>query len=175
MAGINQIQMSFIPGEDRILMRMNTVASEGFQFWLTRRFVKLLWPLLLQMLARDSLVLSQQTVEAKKEVLSFQQEQAAQKMDYSKSYQEQVNTQPLGDKPLLLAKAGVKENDNNSQTLGLHPEQGQGIDIALDKQLLHSVCKLLQDTVSKTDWDLDLSQSLATSAAVEQQQPVSIN
>ena len=156
-------------------MRMNTVASEGFQFWLTRRYVKLLWPVLLGMLAKDSLVLSQQTVEAKKEVLSFQHEQAAQNMDYSQSYKEQVSDQPLGESPLLLAKAGVKTNDNDAQTLSLHPEQGQGIDLALDKQLLHSICKLLQDTVSKTDWDLDLSQSLATPAASEQQQPASIN
>ena len=53
MSGINQIQMRFVPLEDRVLWRLNTVDSSGYQFWLTRRYVKLLWPVLLKMLTAD--------------------------------------------------------------------------------------------------------------------------
>ena len=156
-------------------MRMSTVSSEGFQFWLTRRFVKLLWPLLLNMLARDNLVLLQESEAAKKEVMSFLQEEAAQNMDFSKSFEDNFADMPLGDKPVLLAKAGAKTNDAGAQILSLHPESGQGIDLALNQQLLHSICKLLQDTVSKTDWDIDLAKSLHTDDLSVTQRPASIN
>ena len=175
MSGINQIQMSFVPVQDRILMRMSTVSSEGFQFWLTRRYVKLLWPLLLNMLAKDNLVLLQESDEAKKEVMSFLQEEAAQNMDFSQSFEDNFDSLPLGDKPVLLAKAGAKTNENGAQVLSLHPESGQGIDLALNQQLLHSICKLLQDTVSKTDWDLDLARSLRTDDFSVTQRPATIN
>ena len=167
--------MSFVPLQDRILMRMSTVSSEGFQFWLTRRFVKLLWPLLLNMLAKDNLVLLQESEEAKKEVMSFLQEEAAQNMDFSQSFEENFDSMPLGDTPVLLAKAGAKTNEAGAQVLSLHPESGQGIDLALNQQLLHSICKLLQDTVSKTDWDIDLARSLRADDMSLTQRPASIN
>jgi hypothetical protein len=175
MSGISQIQMSFVPGEDRILMKMSTVSSEGFQFWLTRRYVKLLWPLLLNMLARDNLVLLQESEEAKKEVMSFLQEEAAQNMDFSQNFEDNFSAMPLGDKPVLLGKAGAKTNKDGAQVLSLHPESGQGIDLALNQQLIHSICKLLQDTVSKSDWDLDLARSLRTEAVQMTQKPAKIN
>jgi len=36
------------------------------------------------------------------------------------------------------------------------PEQGQGVNVALDEALLHSLCKLLQTVVSSAQWDLEL-------------------
>ena len=160
MSGINQIQMSFSPTEDRILLRMNTMDSTSFQFWLTRRYVKLLWPVLLKMLTKDGQILSQLSDEAKQEMLSFQHQQAAQNMDYSQEYQAEAQ-QPLGAEPILLGKIGTNQREDGTQILSMHPENGQGIELALNQTLLHSICKLLQDTVAKTDWDIDLSRSLA--------------
>ena len=155
MSGINQIQMSFSPAEDRILLRMNTVDSAGFQFWLTRRYVKLLWPMLLSMLAKDEQIAAQQTELARKEMLSFQQQDVAQKMDYSQDFERQ-SAQPLGDKPILLEKISINDREDGSQILSMHPESGQGIELVLNQTLLHSICKLLHDTVIKTDWGLEL-------------------
>lgn len=163
MSGINQIQMSFVPGEDRILLRMNTMDASGFQFWLTRRYVKLLWPVLLGMLAKDEKISTQASEQAKREVLSFQHQQAAENMDYSQQFQEPSSDLPLGNQPLLLAKIAVKDHADGSQALCMHPETGQGVEIVLNQTLLHSICKLLQDTVAKAEWDMDLSQSLQSS------------
>lgn len=160
MSGINQIQMSFIPAEDRILLRINTMDSSGFQFFMTRRYVKLLWPILLAMLSRDEQISVQQTDIAKKEVLSFQHQEATQKMDYSQDYQEQTTQQPLGDEPILLGKVAIKDRQDGTQLLCMHPETGQGVELALNQTLLHSICKLLQDTVARAEWDMDLTQTL---------------
>lgn len=164
MSQINQIQISFNPTEDRLLLRMNTSDSTGFQFWLTRRYVKLLWPILLSMLERNEQVSAQQTEQAKKEVLSFQHQEAARKMDYTQQYKEEPGHQPLGTEPVLLSRISVKNLADGQQMLCIHPEDGQGIELILDQTLLHSICKLLQDTVAKAEWDMDLSQSLTTAA-----------
>jgi hypothetical protein len=39
----------------------------------------------------------------------------------------------------------------------LLPQQGQGVTLALDDTLLHGLCKLLQDVVAKSGWDLMLA------------------
>jgi len=165
MSGINQIQMSFVPGEDRIMLRMNTMDGTGFQFWLTRRYVKLLWTVLLGMLAKDVQIAVQSSDAAKQEMLSFQHQEAAQKMDFSQDFQDQEIQQPLGDVPILLAKITVKDRPDGVQILCMHPEKGEGVELALNQTLLHSICKLLQDTVAKAEWDMDLAQSLSSTMA----------
>ena len=167
MSGINQIQMSFLPLEDRLLFRLNTQDSSSFQFWLTRRYVKLLWPVLMSMLIKDEQIAVQQSDAAKKQVLSFQHEQATQKMDYTQNFKEEPGTQPLGNEPILLSKISIKNRPDGAQLLSIQPEEGQGIDLALDQTLLHSITKLLQDTVAKTDWDIDFNQSLSTNVSPE--------
>jgi hypothetical protein len=59
--------------------------------------------------------------------------------------------------PVLLAKAKGKKGDHGYQMLGLHPPQGQGVDITLDTKLLHIFMRLLREQVSKTDWDVNLA------------------
>jgi hypothetical protein len=38
----------------------------------------------------------------------------------------------------------------------MHPAQGQGVTLTFDSVLLHSVCRLLQAAVKKSDWDMEL-------------------
>ena len=40
--------------------------------------------------------------------------------------------------------------------VALHPAQGQGVTLSFDSVLLHSVCRLLQAAVKKSDWDMEL-------------------
>ena len=40
--------------------------------------------------------------------------------------------------------------------VALHPADGQGITLTFDSVLLHSVCRLLQAAVKKSDWDMEL-------------------
>ena len=167
MSQINQIQMIFRPLEDRILLRLNTVDSNGFQLWLTRRYLKLLWSVLMKMLANDRQIAVHKTEQAKKEVLSFQHQQVVQEMDYSRKFEEQTRSQPLGSDPILLSKISVKDKSDGTQILSMYPEKGEGIDLTLDHTLLHSICRLLRDTVRKTDWGLDLGKNLTTSTINE--------
>ena len=47
---IHQLSVNYLAEQDRILMRVNTAASEEMRLWLTRRLMLGLWPLLSKLL-----------------------------------------------------------------------------------------------------------------------------
>jgi len=154
---IHQIQIRHQEAEDRLLLRLSTSDNSEFRFWLTRRFVKRLWELLVQMLDWDNAVRQQVNPDTRRTVLDLQHEGYAQQADYSKPFEESPRLMPLGEVPTLVASATGKKGDGGVLTLSLHPQQGQGIDMTLDTGLLHIFTRLLRDAVAGTDWDVNLA------------------
>jgi hypothetical protein len=158
---IHQIQIRHDEAEDRLLLRLSTTDQCEFRFWLTRRFTKRLWAMLVQMLEWDRAVKEQVNPEVRRTVLDIQHEGYSQQANFSKEFEEPTPAAPrllpLGEAPVLLARANGKKSDNGIQLLGLHPLQGQGIDITLDARLLHIFTRLLREQVAKTDWDVNLA------------------
>jgi hypothetical protein len=76
--------------------------------------------------------------------------------DFSKPYDAGTSERPLGDAPLLLARIQTGHDRNGQPIVALHPATGQGITLSFDSVLLHSVCRLLQSAVKKSDWDMEL-------------------
>jgi len=153
---LHQIQIQFVPREDRILLRIKTTDKSEFRFWMTRRYVKLLWPVVVKMLEADQQIQLQENQAAKSAVLSFQHEKALQKGDFATQFSEDSSNLPLGETPILLAKIQLKRRNDGGNLLCMHPEKGEGIDLGLNEVLLHSFSKLLADAVSVSDWDIDL-------------------
>ena len=154
---IHQIQARYDELQDRILLRLSTTDDCEFRFWLTRRFVKRLWEMLVKMLEWDQAVRQQVDPDTRRTVLDIQHEGFAQQADYSRKFEESERRMPLGDAPVLLAKATGKKRDSGTQVLSLHPQQGQGIDMTLDTRLLHIFSRLLREAVRKAEWDVDLA------------------
>jgi hypothetical protein len=158
---IHQIQIRHDESEDRLLLRLSTTDNNEFRFWLTRRFVKRLWAMLVQMLEWDQAVRQQVDPETRRTVLDIQHEGFSQQANYAKKFEESTQevprSLPLGEAPAVLAKAKGKKGERGSQLLSLYPQQGQGIDMTLDTKLLHIFSRLLRQAVAKTDWDMNLA------------------
>lgn len=166
---IHQIQVRYDETQDRILLRLSTTEGSEFRFWLTRRFVKRLWGMLVQMLEWDQAVQQQHDAQARRTVLDIQHEGYAQQANYSRKFEETPRTMPFGEAPVVLAKAQGKRRDGSTQILSLHPQQGQGIDMTLDTKLLHILSRLLREAVAKADWDMNLA--LHPSASADATEP----
>jgi len=152
---IHQMQIVFVPVQDRLMFRLKTTDRAEFKFWFTRRYVKLLWQTLQQILSKTQSGMSADP-QTRQAVLSFQHEQAIARADFATQYQEEPEIRrPLGEEPVLVSKIQMKPGPGNTQVLCLYPEQGQGLEITFNPTLLHSFCKLLADGVKKTDWDLE--------------------
>lgn len=155
MSRINQIQIRYAPLEDRIVLRLNTEEASEFRFWITRRYAKLLAVSLLKLLHSSADVQVHKEEGVKKAVMSFKHEEALSQADFAKSFQAQPKNLPLGNAPILLSKLTVKQTPDGKPMLCMYPEQGQGIDLALQPQLLHSISKLFADALEASDWGVE--------------------
>ncbi|KPJ80691.1 MAG: hypothetical protein AMJ58_07785, partial [Gammaproteobacteria bacterium SG8_30] len=75
MAKLRQIQVRYLPDQDRILLRMNGAESEEYRMWVTRRYLAVLWPMLARFVAAEPIV-QQARPETRRAVLDFQREKA---------------------------------------------------------------------------------------------------
>jgi hypothetical protein len=165
---LHQINIEYQPEQDRLMLRISSGNNEEVLLWLTRRCVKLLWPVLVNLARTAPDIVTQSHPEAKDALLGMRHEEALAKSDFSKPYEAADRAHPLGEAPILVARIQSKRNDNGSSVLTLLPEKGQGINLALDEALLHSVCRLLLTVLGRTDWDLKLEWPQAAAAAAEQ-------
>ncbi len=154
---LHQLKVEYDAEQDRLVMLVATSEAMELRLALTRRFVKLLWPLLVKLAEEASpRIRSQANPEARKALLGLEHETAVQKADFSKPYDAGESARPLGDSPLLLARIQTGHDRNGQPIVALHPSEGQGVTLSFDSVLLHSVCRLLQAAVKSSDWDMEL-------------------
>ncbi len=152
---IHQFNLHFNPEEDRIIFRLNTFGREEFRFFFTRRFIKLLWPVLQQLLDNDLKRRAPETSHVSKAVLEFERETVVSQTNFQQKYVETPMTYPLGEASVLLSRIQVKQVPQGD-ILCLHPSSGSGIEFMVSNTFLHPFCKLLADTVNKADWNMNL-------------------
>lgn len=154
MAKIEQIQIKFVAVEDRLLLRVSSSDAQEFQFWMTRRFVKLIWPALVDSLKRSSRIHTQTSPAVKQELLEFEHSKAVNDSDFKTPYREKQRSNPLGTEPLLLSKMQIRRSEDGSMVLAISPQQGAGIDLAVNDGLLHSLVELIGNGARIADWEL---------------------
>lgn len=163
MGKIHQFQMSFVPLEDRILFRLNATGRgmAQFRFWVTRRYAKLLWQGLMKMLDDPKALeeaSSRPHVDPPTQAAELEQkhEEAVSSADFKSEFEE-TESFPLGKEPILLSRLSVRKAEGqDQQLLCLNPEKGNGIEFSLNEKMLHSLCKLVQVSCQKAEWDLKL-------------------
>jgi hypothetical protein len=153
---LHQLKLDFVPEHDRLLLRLSTDSRLEVRLWLTRRALRLLWPLLLQMLRAAPEVARQGNPQARDALVGLQHEQALVRANFADAFEEAPREMPLGAEPILVVHIQTNTDESGNPVLALLPQQGQGIHLTLDNILLHSLCKLLRDAVAKSDWDMVL-------------------
>ena len=153
---IHQFNLQYVPEEDRILFRLNTVGGEEFRFYFTRRFVSLLEPILVRMLEDDYKRKDSVRPFAAKAALEFEHKKALSTAVFDKKYSENASSFPLGKLPILLTTIKVKQAPGGS-LLCLYPSKGEGIEVKVDGKILHALYELLKDRNTKAQWNLEFS------------------
>ncbi|MBF0143995.1 MAG: hypothetical protein HQL57_09610 [Magnetococcales bacterium] len=152
---IHQIQLAYSQEEDRLLLRVTTSDSREYRLWLTRRFVRRLWPVLDKAMMADTLSVGARDPGVQREVRDYLRREAVAKGDFATPFQEEVERmKPLGEEPILACVARLIPQGTGNHQLSLHPRTGNGLEINLDRGMMHSFCQLLWDAIRKTDWDL---------------------
>ena len=90
MSSIHQIQMAYQPVEDRILVRVSSTELAEFRFWMTRRYVKLLWTVLLKLLERDPVAAAQGDEKTRRALVGFQHENVVRGGQFNKPFEKAI-------------------------------------------------------------------------------------
>ena len=174
---LHQLKLDFIPEHDRLLLRVSTDNQLEVRLWLTRRALRLMWPLLVQMVRSSPEAARQSNPQARDALVGMQNEHALSRANFAKPFDEVPREMPLGAEPILVAHIQSNKDGSGNQVLRLLPQQGQGIHLTLDNTLLHSLCKLVQNAVARSDWDLvlELPTLLAPNEANDPALPRTLN
>jgi hypothetical protein len=157
---IHQIQISFVPEEDRLLLRFSTRQGEEYRLWLTRRFVRLLWPPLLQAVSAEFAAVTAGSPDARRSLMGLQQKEVLAAANFTDPFRHAspgAPSFPLGEQPLLAHKLVLGSIGPGKTRLHFMPLQGDGVDMVLNRETAHSLLKLLSDACAKTDWGITLA------------------
>lgn len=152
---LEQFNATYEAEQDRILLRFRLNTGAEFRFWLTRRFVSLLWPVLMKMSAEFSERKSPTNPLLRDTLSELAHGNAVNKANFGQAYQEGSEF-PLGETPILLAKISVNPNHGENQMLTLLPQTGQGINLTVDENILHLFARLLQEASTKAEWGIEM-------------------
>lgn len=151
---INQIQATYLPAEDRILLKIKTLNELVYLAWITRRFMKLVIPVLHgQHPTTGKTLFDGKTAQ----VQQMKTEKTQLIGDYDSQYQAPENAQyPLGEEPILLAKIAFTDMYTDKAQLAFEPETGQGIILPYHSDLLGPLIKIFSQALNAADWALNL-------------------
>jgi|ACQI01.1.fsa_nt_gi hypothetical protein len=151
---VNQIQASYQPAEDRILLNIKTLNERVYLAWITRRFMKLIIPVLHGQHPTSGKSLFD---EKTSQIQQVEKEKKQMMGDYDTAYQKPENPEfPLGESPILLSKITFKELYSDKAMLALEPEHGQGILLPYHPDLLGPLIKIFSQALVPADWALEL-------------------
>lgn len=152
-AAIQQIQATFSPTEDRILLKLHT-GEHSLQAWLTRRYVKLLIPALHGQHPQTGEPLFSPSKQA---LVAMSSQKIQQEGNYEAPYEEpETVTKPLGEHPILLVKMTFKDMASDNPQIVLEPEAGKGIVLSYRAELMGALLKILQQAMSQAEWNLEM-------------------
>jgi hypothetical protein len=165
---IHQVSVDFVAEEDRLRLRIATSEGAELRFWLTRRYLRLLWPALRSLAELANPVVQQSpervSLEARKALVEMEHAEAVKQADFSKPFAPTGAEMPLGDAPLLLARVQGMRGPDGRPLLAMHTQQGRGLTLNSDSLLIHSLMKLLHQAAAQAQWDLALELPQAAAA-----------
>lgn len=153
---INQIQATYDAIEDRILLKFKTLNEDIYLVWATRRFCKLLLPVLHGQHPHSGKALFDEDLEK-----TFEKQKALLEGNFSSPFEAPSTPHyPLGEEPILLAQISFKNMTTENASFLLEPNKGAGLVLPYHPQLLGPMLKIVTQAIEKAQWDLGSEISL---------------
>jgi hypothetical protein len=163
---IHQMSVTYLPEQDRILMRVNTTDGEEMRLWLTRRLLVGLWPLLSKMLTDHLLKLDSAGAaldtaddELKRMLADFRKEEFLRHADFDTPYVEASQTQlPLGAEPLLVTDVDATPLPAGPLRLAFNERPASGdtaprsFQMEMEPKLMQGLMHLLEQALMQSGW-----------------------
>ena len=146
---LHQMTMGFSAEDDRLLLRISTRDKTEYRLWLTRRFVKVLWGALIQILEKAP----ETAPQAKGPVMAAEHMEAVRTAELSRKHDE--GTKKATPEPELVIGGTVKAVAGGLTRLMFNTKGGLTYTFTLNKKFLHLLLHLTASCSAQADWDLD--------------------
>ncbi len=150
---IRQLQVACDQLQDRLLLRISTQDDEEYRIWLTRRFLRELWPHLSRLAGKQS--------AATPIVGDLPGDDA---VNFDELFSDQNATFPLGSTPLLSSEVKVDTLSDGTFNLSFREGRERSFQLALDGDLLQTLCAMLRAGAEHAQWNLGLDDAPATAS-----------
>jgi hypothetical protein len=141
-----QINVAYVPREDRLLLRATTRGGDEYRVWVTRRFAALLLGILTKRM--DGFGGAPQ-LAAQQETRTLFRQGAMEK-----PFEGGAGRYPLGEAGILAFRANAGPVAGENFALELLPEQGQGVTLNLNRTLLYLFYNVLTQGIAQAQWNL---------------------
>ena len=143
---LHQMNISYNPKEDRLLLRVSSKSWDEFRLWLTRRYTGMLINILRQELAKYG---GEPTLASSDETKTMIKAGA-----FQQSFDGGSASFPLGKSGVLGFRINTGVSGAGVLRLELLPERGQGISLNLNKTLLYMLHNLITQGIDQSGWNL---------------------
>ncbi|MBS1143419.1 MAG: hypothetical protein H6R14_825 [Proteobacteria bacterium] len=150
---IRQLQVACDFLQDRLLLRVATQDNEEFRVWVTRRFLRELWPHLARLAGKEAVATPVVGELSPEEALSFEQPFADDQANY-----------PLGSTPLLSSEVKVDTLSDGSFNLTFREARERSFQLPLTADMLQTLCTMLRAGAEHAQWNLVLDDMPATAS-----------
>lgn len=148
---IRQLQVACDQVQDRLVLRVSSQADEEYRIWLTRRFLRELWPHLVELIGKKATPIPIVDESARGEAGNFEQ-----------PFSEENATYPLGSTPLLTSEVKFDSLSDGSFNLTFREGRERSFKLALNVDMLHTLCAMLRAGAEHAKWNLALDDAPAT-------------
>ncbi len=155
---MKQITVEFVRAEDRLLLKINTVALVEFRLWLTRRVVRALWEALFHAIESQPAMGADLPAKVKQAVMAMRHQEAVGAGNFSGKHNPGTTPHPLtGERPLLVVGVECAPWRGTSTTLTFNTDGARNVNLNIDENILHALCHLLIKATFAADWGLELN------------------
>lgn len=153
---IKQLHASYSSFEDRVLFTIETQNNNQILAWMTRRYLKLLFPILQgQHPIMGSPIKSKlPAIETEQKTIELTEKKAETQAETQASKNE-IFIHPIGDNPILLTKISFRDFETEHPLLLLEPETGEGIVFGYNPDFLSTLLQLLSKSIEKSGWEFN--------------------
>jgi hypothetical protein len=168
---IHQLSVNYVQEHDRVLVRINTLASEELRLWFTRRLTLGFLPLLSKVVAEQvaktervkSPCIAANDLPSQQLLADFKKVESLQGSDFATPYKEQPSTLPLGAEPLLVTEVNLTPLSNGqlqfvfSEKLfdaAASDAKPRSFQMALEPKLTHGLMHLLEKAFEVSQWTM---------------------
>ena len=162
---LRQINATYLPKQDRLLVKLSNSNDQQYRIWFTRRFTRLLMGVLDSNFLAESQVQGAITKEAQKAFADYQHIQNVKEDCFSDEYQDETTSSAetastdervfngLTEQPHLLAHTiNYQSREDGGLTLSIIADEQKTLTLNMDFSMKHQFYELLERSLDLSDW-----------------------